>query len=88
MSNREKALISGSAIVVAGTTLLVVAAYAVTSVGAYSYEDSYVPTALASSNGRGSEHGRGRDDSRQESEDRSRSGEHAVATPDSHERGR
>lgn len=32
MSNKEKALISGSAIVVAGTTLLVVAAYAVTTV--------------------------------------------------------
>lgn len=84
MSNKDKALISGSAIVVAGTALFVVAAYAVTSVGAYAYEDSYAPTALASSHGRGSEHGKGRG----ESENRSRSGDNAVATSDSNERGR
>lgn len=41
MSNKEKALVSGSAVIVAGTALLVVAAYAVTTAGAYSYEDSY-----------------------------------------------
>lgn len=41
MSNKEKALVSGSAIVIAGTSLLVMATYAVTTAGAYSYEDSY-----------------------------------------------
>lgn len=90
MSNKEKALVSGSAIVIAGTSLLVMATYAVTAAEASSYEDSYARTALASSDsGRGSDNGKGREEEkgRGKSEDRSRSGDDAVATSDSHNRG-